>query len=173
MRKVAIIASASGNGKTTLGRSLAERLEVPFIELDGLVHGPGWVETGNAELRRLLEPTLAGDGWVIDGTYQKKLGELIIASADTVIWLDLPMRVWLLRLIRRTYRRYIHRETLWNGNRESLKDTLWGRDSLFGHALQSHFERRRRWPLELSAYPVVRLRTPAEVKGFLAQAEER
>ena len=172
MRKVAIIASASGNGKTTLGRLLAERLRVPFVELDGLVHGPGWAETSDAELRQLLEPTLAGDGWVIDGTYQKKLGELIIASADTIVWLDLPLRVWFLRLIRRTYRRQRHQEILWNGNRESLKNAVWGRDSLFGWALQSHFQRRRRWPRELSAYPVVRLRTPLEVERFLAEARK-
>ncbi len=170
MRKVAIIASASGNGKTTLGRSLAQRLGVPFVELDGLVHGPGWVETSDAELRRLLEPTLAGGGWVVDGTYQKKLGDLIIASADTVVWLDLPLCVWLPRLIRRTIRRYRHREVLWNGNRESLKNAVWGRDSLFGWALQSHFRRRRQWPRELSEYPVVRLRTPLEVDRFLEEA---
>jgi len=51
MRKVAIIASASGNGKTTLGRELARRLDVPFVELDALVHGPGWVETPDDQLR--------------------------------------------------------------------------------------------------------------------------
>jgi shikimate kinase len=45
VRRVAIIASASGNGKTTLGRELAARLDVPFVELDALVHGPGWTET--------------------------------------------------------------------------------------------------------------------------------
>ena len=45
VRRVAIIASASGNGKTTLGRALAARLGVRFVELDALVHGPGWAET--------------------------------------------------------------------------------------------------------------------------------
>jgi shikimate kinase len=43
MRKIAVIASASGNGKTTVGRALAHQLDVPFVELDALVHGPGWV----------------------------------------------------------------------------------------------------------------------------------
>jgi len=52
MRKVAVTASASGNGKTTLGRELARRLGVPFVELDALVHGPGWQETPDDELRR-------------------------------------------------------------------------------------------------------------------------
>jgi adenylate kinase family enzyme len=58
MRKVVVIASASGNGKTTLGRQLAERLRVPFVELDALVHGPGWVETPDEELR--FSRTVAG-----------------------------------------------------------------------------------------------------------------
>lgn len=44
-RKIAVIASASGNGKTTVARELADRLGAPFVELDALVHGPGWTET--------------------------------------------------------------------------------------------------------------------------------
>ena len=65
------------------------------------------------------------------------------------MWLDLPMRVWLPRLLRRTSRRLVCREELWNGNRESPRDAFWGRDSLFGHALRTHTERRRAWPHEL------------------------
>ncbi len=41
VRRVAVIASASGSGKTTVGRALAERLDVQFVEMDALVHGPG------------------------------------------------------------------------------------------------------------------------------------
>ena len=98
MRRVAVIASASGNGKTTLGRALAARLGVPYVELDALVHGPYWQETPDDELRAQLEPTLRSDGWVIDGTYQRKLGTLVLDLADTVVWLDLPLHVWLPRL---------------------------------------------------------------------------
>jgi shikimate kinase len=170
MKRVAVIASASGNGKTTLGRSLADRLGVPFVELDALVHGPGWVETGDEDLRRLVEPIVAGEGWVVDGTYRRKLGDLVLASADTIVWLDLPIHVWLPRLAARTYARIRGREALWNDNRESLRGVLWGRESLFAWALRSHFRRRRDWPGELAGYPVVRLRTPAEVDRFLAEA---
>jgi shikimate kinase len=170
MRKVAVIASASGNGKTTLGRELAHRLGVPFVELDALVHGPGWAETPDDVLRAKVAPIAASDGWVIDGTYQRKLGDLVLRSADVVVWLDLPMRTWLPRLVRRTTRRIRGRERLWNDNRESLRDVIWGRESLFMWAVRTHFRRRREWPQALSDYPVVRLRTPSDVEAFLAQA---
>ena len=170
MRKVAVTASASGNGKTTVGRELARRLGVPFVELDALVHGPNWVETPDDELRRVLEPVLAGDGWVIDGGYRRKIGDLVLARADTVVWLDLPIRVWLPRLVRRTVRRIRGREEIWNGNRESLRGAFWGRDALIPYAFRSHRSRRRRYPLELAAYPVVRLRTQAEVEAFVSAA---
>ncbi len=173
MRRVAVIASASGNGKTTLGRALAEGMGVPFVELDALVHGPNWTETPDDVLAAQLAPVLAGDGWVIDGTYRRKLGDRVLEAADVVLWLDLPIRVWLPRLVRRTGRRLVGREEIWNGNRESLRGAVWGRESLFGYALRSHFARRREWPAELSAFPVVRLRTTAGVDAFLTRASRR
>jgi adenylate kinase family enzyme len=167
MRKVAVIASASGNGKTTFGRELARILGVRFVELDALVHGPGWAETPDEVLRSQLDPILASDGWVIDGSYEHKLGQLVLRSADMVVWLDLPIRVWLPRLIRRTWRRVRGREELWNGNRESLRGVVWGWDSLLVWAFRAQFRRRRSWPGELRAFRVVRLRTETEVERFL------
>jgi hypothetical protein len=171
MRKVAVVASASGNGKTTFGRALAGRLGVPFVELDALVHGPNWTETPDRELLARVVPIVAGEGWVIDGSYTRKLGDLVLRGADVVVWLDLPLRVWFPRLLRRTLRRVLRREVLWNGNRESLHGAFWGAESLFGYALRMHFSRRRRYPLELAGYTVVRLRTPEQVDRFLAAAE--
>lgn len=170
MRRIAIIASASGNGKTTLARALAKRLDVQCIELDALVHGAGWVETSNDDLRARVTPILEQPAWVIDGVYQRKLGNLVLDAADTIVWLDLPILIWFPRLVRRTARRWLGREELWNGNRETLRGVLWGRDSLFGHAFRMHFQRRRELPDKLSGYPVKRLRTPADVERFLARA---
>ena len=130
MRKIAVTASASGSGKSTVGRALAERLGVPYVELDALVHGPNWTETPDDELRRILEPMLAGEGWVIDGGYRGKIGDLVLRQADVVVWIDLPIHVWFPRLIRRTVRRMRGQEELWNGNRESLRDAIGGRDAL-------------------------------------------
>ena len=172
VRKLAIISSASGNGKTTLGRELAARLEVPFVELDALVHGPDWVETPDDDLRAQVEPIVESDAWVIDGAYRGKLGDLVLDAADVVVWLDLPLRVWLPRLIRRTARRIRRREELWNGNRETLVNVIWGRESLLVFAVRSHFRRRREYPDALARWRVVRLRTPAAVERFLADVSK-
>jgi adenylate kinase family enzyme len=168
VRRVAIIASASGNGKTTLGRDLAARLGVRFVELDALVHGPGWTETPDDELKAALEPILVEDGWVIDGNYTSKLGTLVTDAADTVVWLDLPTRVWLPRLLRRTLRRRQGKEALWNGNQESLRDAFGGRQSLFGYALTQQPKRRREYPRRFAGRPLVRLRRPRDVDRWLA-----
>lgn len=173
VQKVAIIASASGNGKTTLGRALARRLGVPFVELDVLVHGPGWTEIADDDLRAELQPIVSSEGWVIDGSYQRKVGDLVLDAADVVVWLDLPIRVWLPRLVRRTWRRMSGREAVPNGNRESLSSALGGRDSLFVWALRTHLQRRRDWPRALAHLPVVRLRTTGEVERFLAAPGSR
>jgi adenylate kinase family enzyme len=167
VRRVAVVGSASGNGKTTVGRQLASALGVPFVELDALVHGPGWTETSDELLRAQLAPILVAEGWVIDGNYERKLGPLVLGAADLIVWLDLPIWVWLPRLAARTWRRIRVGEQLWNGNRETAAGALWGRDALFAWALRAHFRHRRELPRALRDFHVVRLRTQAAVEQFL------
>lgn len=167
MRRIAITASASASGKSTVGRAAAERLGVPYTELDALHHGPNWTEATPEELRAKVEPLVAQDGWVIDGGYVHKIGFLVFDRADTIVWLDLPMRTWLPRLLGRTYHRIRDHEELWNGNRESIRGALLGRDALIPFALRSHFRRRREYPEELAHLPVLRLRSQAEIDRWL------
>ena len=91
----------------------------------------------------------------------------MLDAADLVVWLDLPLRVWLPRLLRRSARRIRGREELWNGNRETLRNVLGSRDALLLFALRTHFRRRREYPGILGARRVVRLRTTTEVDRFL------
>ena len=170
MRRVAVIATASGCGKTTVGRALAAVLGVPSVELDAIHWQPGWTALDAEELRRRVEPIIAGDCWVIDGSYRGKLGDLVLERADTVVWLDLPRRIWLPRLLRRTFRRAITGEELWNGNRESLWGSVAHGDSLIRFALDNDRPRRHRYPRELARFRVARLRSPSEVDAFLRSA---
>jgi len=170
VKRVTIIASASGSGKTTVGRRLAELLDVPYHELDAIHHQAGWRELEADEFRRRVEPIVAADGWVMDGVYRSKLGDLTLTRADTVVWLDLPRRVWLPRLVRRTLRRLVLREELWNGNRETLRTALLDHDSLIRFALRSEQPRRHAYPRELARYRVARLRSQRQVDAFLRSA---
>ena len=171
MRSVSI-QGISGSGKTTLGAALAARLGVAHLETDALVHGPGWTETPDDELRAAIEAFMGGGGWVIDSDYRRKLGTLVLERADTVVWLDLPLHVCLRRLWGRTVPRIRERRELWNGNRESWRAAFWGWDSLFVYAVRKHASQRRTLP-ELLARPelahlkVVRLRSPGAVETWL------
>lgn len=172
MRRISV-AGTSGAGKTTVGRALATRLGLPFVELDSLCHGPNWKEAPDDVFRARVEAAIAAapDGWVIDGNYTRKLSDLMLERADMLVWLDLPLRVCLARLWRRTWERILRRKELWNGNRESLQTAFFARDSLFLWAVTSHRRRRRTLPARLERHQhldVVRLRSQREVERWLA-----
>jgi adenylate kinase family enzyme len=171
MRRVNVRGS-SGSGKTTTSKRLAELLDVPFIELDALHHGPNWAEPTAEDFRVRVEAALAAapDGWVVDGSYAGKLGDLVLERADTLVWLDLPLRTSLRRLWRRTWRRIIRSEELWAGNRERIWTAFLMRDSLFHWTIKHHFPGRRRIQQRIAHNPhlrVVHLRSPREVERFL------
>jgi adenylate kinase family enzyme len=168
VRRVAVVGS-SGSGKTTLGTALAARLGVAFVELDGLHHLPGWQERATDEFRAAVADALTADGWVVDGNYQSKLGRCVVDAADTIVWIDLPRRTAMRRVIRRTLRRVVTREELWNGNREPWSN-LWSRDplkSIIAWTWTHHGPTRRRYEEQADA-KWVRLRTPRDVRQFLA-----
>jgi adenylate kinase family enzyme len=168
-----VVNGISGSGKTTVGQELARRLGVPHVELDALRHGPGWQEATDEELRRELTPFLAGEGWVVDGNYHDAVGDLVLARADTVLWIELPLGLTLARLLRRTARRLAHREELWNGNRESFRAAFVGRESLFGWALHTRVVHRREFPARYARHPqlrVVHLWSSRAVAELLAAA---
>lgn len=169
MRRVNV-KGTSGSGKTTFARELARRLDLPYVELDALHHGPDWAEPTAEEFRARVREAMAAapQGWVVDGNYEAKLGGTVIDEADTIVWLDLPLPLKLRRLWRRTIRRIRDDVELWSGNRESWRGAFWGRESLFWWMLKAHVRHRRRWPQRYGGDPrLVRLRTVAEARRWL------
>jgi adenylate kinase family enzyme len=165
-RKIAVIGSTC-SGKTRLARTLAEQLGVPHVELDALHHGPNWTEATRDEFRARVSDAIAGDGWVVEGSYQGKLGDLVLKRAELVVWLDLPMYTILMRLWVRTIRRIRSRVELWNGNRETWRGAFLSRQSLFVWVLKTHFGRRRRYATSLACFETVRLRSAEEAEQWL------
>lgn len=170
MKRVSVI-GGSCTGKTTLSRELAVRLGVPFVELDALHHDAGWQEAPAEVLRERVETALgaAPDGWVVDGNYHGKIGTYVQERADTVVFLDLPHRTAIRRVLWRTLRRSITREELWNGNRESLRLAV-SRDSIVWWVIRRHGSARTKWEPRLAPLrdvQIVRLRTPREVRDWL------
>jgi adenylate kinase family enzyme len=165
------VTGTSCSGKTSLARRLAERLGLPRVELDALFWGPGWTPVPRETFRSRVADAVAGDRWVIDGGYST-VRDLTWTRADTVVWLDYPMRTVLRRWARRTMARLRSREEFWpgTGNRERLSHIA-RRDSLLWWILSTHHRRRRTTAAELSVRPdlhVIRLGSPADTERWLA-----
>jgi len=102
MQRVLIIGPC-GAGKSTLARQLAPLLKLPVFHMDQLNWKPGWVESSKEEIRAKLAAITAADRWLIDGTYGGTLAERL-DRADTVLYLDYPIRLCVARLLRRIWR---------------------------------------------------------------------
>lgn len=166
------VVGCSGSGKTTLARELSRRLGIPHVELDALSHGPNWTTTPDDDFRRQVAERIRDGAWVIDGNYSLTR-DLVWGSAQLVIWLDYPLPVVMTRVVRRTHRRVVSQEELWNGNRESLRTAL-SRESIILWALASHRRTRLKYTRLLvdspdGGFDVVRLTSPAAADAWLSR----
>lgn len=175
MKRVSLV-GVSGAGKSTVGRQLATSLDVPFVELDAIFHLPDWAELSRDEFRERVGAAVAAPGWVIDGNYSV-VRDLVWDRADTVVWLDLPRRLVMRRVILRTIRRAVTREHLWNDNREPLTNFYrWdpGQNIIrWAWVRYATYVERYEAAMHDPAYDrlrFVRLRTPHDVEWFLASA---
>ena len=168
-RKISV-KGTSGAGKSTFGAELARRLDLTFVELDALHHGPNWSAPTSDEFRAKVRAVMesAPNGWVIDGNYDSKLGDTVVAAADTIVWLDLPLHIKMRWLWSRTMHRIRHDVELWGGNRETWRDQFFSRESIFFWTVRTHIEHRREYPTRFSQDPrFIRLRSVAEARRWL------
>jgi hypothetical protein len=95
------------------------------------------------------------------------------SKADVIAFIDLPRSQVTFRVVKRTIRRLLRREELWNGNRESLRNVL-SLDPAKNIVLWSwttQLKYREQVPSEARAHAehaqIVVLRTTREVSEFL------
>ena len=159
-----LVAGTSGAGKTTLAAAVGAALAIPQVELDALFHGPGWTPRPSfaADVARLAD----GEQWVTEWQYDAAR-DLLAARADLLVWLDLPRRVVLRGLVRRTVGRRLRSRELWNGNFEPpLRTFLTDPEHVVRWAWTSHASSGPRVLALRARRPeltVVRLRSRREV----------
>jgi adenylate kinase family enzyme len=172
-----VVFGQSGSGKTTFARRIGAALGVPHIELDALFHRPNWQETPDDEFRAIVGERLAaaGDGWVVDGNY-RRVRDIVLSQAETVVWLRLPFRVVYPRLLRRTITRSWRKEELWNGNRESFRLSFASRESILLWGITNWRPHVRKMKRALEETPhnanVIVVRSQREVDALLAEIEQ-
>lgn len=162
-------------GKSALAATLAERLGVPFVELDALNWQPNWVEAPRDMLRERMAEATAGDAWVVAGNYSAHSAATFWPRLETAVWLDYPLPLLLRRVVTRSYRRWRTNELLWGTNRERFWLHFYHRDSLIWWAIKSHRSRRRRLESTMTNpqwahISFTRLRSPQETERWLAEA---
>jgi adenylate kinase family enzyme len=119
---------------------------------------------------------LSGDRWVVDGNYSA-VRDIVWARADTVVFLDYPFRLVLRRLLKRTLRRSLYQEELWNGNRETFRQSFFSRDSILVWLLRTYSQKRKKYPIlfqrpEYAHLAIVQLRSPKAAEQWLLSLDQ-
>ena len=163
MERVLVIGSP-GAGKSTLATAIGERTGLPVIHLDRHYWRPGWTEPDRDQWAAEVAALTAGERWVMDGNYGGTLA-LRLGRADTVVWLDFPVRLCLARIVRRALRyRGRVRPDMAEGCPEQMS---W---EFFSYTARFPWGGRRRIVEKLPAFggTLIHLRHPRAVARFLA-----
>lgn len=171
------VTGGQGSGKTTLARRLGRLLGAPMYELD-LVEWDR--ETGEErpredKLARVREIS-ARPAWVTEGTM---LGwsDPLLRAADRIVWLDVPWRVALWRMLRRHVRAELAGNNRHPGWRRLLRFLWYTRKYYWNlhHGTPGADDgevnaTRRRTAQRLTRFPekAVRCCTDADVEAFVA-----
>jgi adenylate kinase family enzyme len=95
-----VVMGPPGSGKSTLARRLGARFGLPVFHLDQAFWRPGWVIAPADEFQAEVERIAALPQWVIDGNYIDTIAPRL-RVADTIVYLDVPTWLSLLRIARR------------------------------------------------------------------------
>jgi hypothetical protein len=110
-RRISVV-GATGSGKSVLAGRLAERWGLPLYELDTLFwDGQGYPRPAD-EFAEVVSDLTQRESWVVDGHY-RMVRERIWRRSEMIVWLNYPLWVVGIRLLRR----YAHKRHAANGRR--------------------------------------------------------
>jgi adenylate kinase family enzyme len=119
------ITGGPGSGKTTAGRGIASKLNLPFHELDQILIGMNW------DMARAVDENTAGaiadqDAWLTEGAYFG-WAQPLLDRAALVVLLDPPWRVASYRIITRYFKAELSRNNQHHGLRRLKDFWAWSR----------------------------------------------
>lgn len=144
-------------------------MEVPFHEMDALVFGPQWSMPSDFVVN--VDRVLREPAWVIDSYGHEAVRDAMWAAADTIVWLDFPLRVVVARVVRRSLSRSARRTPVFGGNIETWRAWLspdhpvWWAARKFG-SRRRYLNQRTKAQSHLTT---VRLTSTLEFDRWLAQ----
>lgn len=95
-----MIIGCGGSGKSTLAKQIYYLTKLELIHLDQVFFKPGWIELEKEEWIEKNKELLKKEEWIIDGNYGSTM-DMRLEKADTVIFMDTPTHVRLIRVLKR------------------------------------------------------------------------
>ncbi|GLI07583.1 hypothetical protein YDYSG_36130 [Paenibacillus tyrfis] len=112
MKKVLIVGIVA-SGKTTLAKRLSQKMNVPWYELDGIVHlqtpAGRYKRTADEQVEVIREIDKSG-AWIFEGTDRESY-QCLFDMADTIIFLDTPLWKRKIRIFTRFLKQQLGIET--------------------------------------------------------------
>lgn len=165
-----IIGVSAGVGKSTFAMRLGKALKLDVFHLDSFYWKQGWVESSLEEFTEKQEKMLSHySSWIVEGNYSSTI-KLRADHADTIIYLELPLRICLYRVIMR-----------WLTNLGYKRHDLGGEctekmDFAFIKFIVTTYRKRKKWMREfMNSYHdtrrVICLKNKKEIEYFLKGME--
>ncbi len=123
MKKVAVFGKPGG-GKSTLSKNLSQVTGIPLYQLDKIEYLPGGEKVSEDVYQQKHSEILKSDSWIIDGlgsiaTFRERL-----FAADTLIYIDLPLRVHYWWVTKRLFKSPFFQPVGWPERSPMIKSTL-------------------------------------------------
>ncbi|WP_226683082.1 P-loop NTPase family protein [Sutcliffiella horikoshii] len=172
MQRIMVIGVSAGAGKSTFAARLGKALDIQVFHLDAFFWKPGWVEASIEEFSQSQKEIIKNhNAWIVEGNYTATF-DIRAEKADVIIYLELPLRVCLYRVIKRWLTNLGNRRPDLGG--ECTERMEWG---FLKFIITTYRARKKAMKSRLDFYQedklVVRLKGKRAIEYFIQEIEKQ